>query len=90
MRRSPAISAALIAVALAGAAVPAMAPVAEAQTIIVACSTPALVTAFNTANARSTAPGGAAGRAAVSRSVFTGNSAINFGGGAIFAIGPAS
>jgi hypothetical protein len=29
-----------------------------------------------------------AGRAAISRSVFTANSAINFGGGAIFIIGP--
>jgi hypothetical protein len=32
-----------------------MAPVAEAQTIIVPCSTPAAVTAINTANARSSA-----------------------------------
>lgn len=194
MRQCPAISGGLVAVALAGAAVVATAPVAEAQTIVVPCSTPALVNAINTANTRATATlrlsanctynittpatvidglpvitrnltivggprttirrdpsvaaifrvfevaagarlsvagifilngnsgaassgggiltntnsilvldrvtmagnaasaGGAvaivAGRAAISRSVFTANSAINFGGGAIFAIGP--
>jgi hypothetical protein len=38
MRRSPEISGGLVAVALAGAAVVATAPVAEAQTFIVPCS----------------------------------------------------
>jgi hypothetical protein len=55
MRRSPTISGGLVAVALAGAAVVATAPVAEAQTITVPCSTPALVNAINTANALGTA-----------------------------------
>ena len=55
MRRSPAISSGLVAVALAGAAVVVTSPVAEAQTITVPCSTPALVSAINTANARGTA-----------------------------------
>jgi hypothetical protein len=55
MRRSPTISGGLVAVALAGAAVVATAPVAEARTITVPCSTPALVNAINTANALGTA-----------------------------------
>ena len=55
MRRSPTISGGLVAVALAGVAVVATAPVAEAQTITVPCSTPSLVNAINTANARVTA-----------------------------------
>lgn len=194
MRRIPAISGGLVAVALAGGAVVATGPVAEAHTIIVPCSTPALVERINAANVLRTATlrlsanctynitapavgldglpvitgnltiiggpnttirrdptvaalfrifevaaagrlsvagisllngnsgaaasggailtntnsvlvldrvtmsgdtasaGGAvavvAGRAAISRSVFTANSAINFGGGAIFIIGP--
>ena len=55
MRRSPTISGGLVAVALAGAAVVGTAPVAEAKTIIVRCSTPALVNAINTANSLGTA-----------------------------------
>jgi hypothetical protein len=55
MTRSPAISGSLVATALAGAAVVATAPVAQARTIIVPCTTPALVNAINTANALGTA-----------------------------------
>ena len=44
------ISGGLVAVALAGAAVVATAPVAEARTIVVPCNTPALVNAITTAN----------------------------------------
>jgi hypothetical protein len=55
MRRSPTVSGGLVAVAVAGTAVVATAPVAEAQTIVVPCSTTALVNAINTANALRTA-----------------------------------
>jgi hypothetical protein len=55
MRRSPTIPSGLVAVALGGVAVVAMAPVAEARTIVVPCSTGALVNAINTANTLGTA-----------------------------------
>ncbi len=50
MRRSPTISSGLVVVALAGSVVVATAWAAEAKTITVVCSTPALVNAINTAN----------------------------------------
>ena len=55
MRESRTISGGLAVAALAGAAVVATAPVAEAQTFRVPCSTPALVNAINTANGLSAA-----------------------------------
>ncbi|WP_141956547.1 hypothetical protein [Actinoallomurus bryophytorum] len=54
-RSKESISGGLTAAALTGAAAVATAPVAEAQTIIVPCSTPALVSAITTANTRGTA-----------------------------------